>query len=117
MTAKEIYSDKITKGKHTYFFDINESEQGDLFLKITESKKTENGFEQFRVIVFEENFNDFSEILQKALAKFKNLKEPKQTDGKAYSVEEIRKVHKQAYTPGHQKTTSNLNFCFARVKQ
>ena len=40
MADNEIYSDKITKGTRTYFFDIKKSENGDLYLKISESKKT-----------------------------------------------------------------------------
>ncbi len=47
MADNEIYSDKITKGTRTYFFDIKKSENGDLYLKISESKKTSDGFEHY----------------------------------------------------------------------
>ena len=62
MNDKEIYSDKITKGKRTYFFDIKKSEQGDLYLKVSESKKTSSGFEHYRLMVFEEDIQDFAEL-------------------------------------------------------
>ena len=45
MKDKEIYSNKITNGNRTYFFEIKKSENGDFYLKISESMKTSSGFE------------------------------------------------------------------------
>jgi hypothetical protein len=117
MNKNEIYTDKLTKGKRTYFFDISKSEQGDLYLKVSESKKTENGFEHHRLIVFEEDIKDFGEVFQKTLTKFKELKEPKQTEGKAYSVEKIREAHKQAYLPWTPEDDSKLELLFCEGKK
>ncbi|HPW67716.1 MAG TPA: DUF3276 family protein [Salinivirgaceae bacterium] len=117
MDNKEIYSDKLTKGRRTYFFDINKSEKGDFYLKVSESKKTENGFEHHRLIVFEEDIKDFSEAFERALTKFKELKEPKQTNGKAYSVEKIREAHKQAYLPWTPEDDSKLELLFCEGKK
>ena len=117
MDNKEIYSDKITKGKRTYFFDINKSEKGDLFLKISESKKTENGFEHFRVMVFEEDINDFTETLQRALKKFKSLNKKEDADEKSYSVENIRETHKQAYQPWTLDDDNKLEMLFCEGKK
>ncbi len=117
MDNKEIYSEKITKGKRTYFFDINKSEKGDLFLKISESKKTENGFEHFRVMVFEEDINDFSETLQRALKKFKSLNKKEDADEKSYSIEKIRETHKQAYQPWTQDDDNKLEILFCEGKK
>lgn len=117
MSNKDLYSDKLTKGRRTYFFDINKSEKGDLYLKVSESKKTESGFEHHRLIVFEEDIKDFSEAFQKALTKFTELKEPKQTDGKAYSVEKIREAHKQAYLPWTPEDDSKLELLFCEGKK
>ena len=117
MDNKEIYSEKITKGKRTYFFDINKNEKGDLFLKISESKKTENGFEHFRVMVFEEDINDFSETLQRALKKFKSLNKKEDADEKSYSVEKIRETHKQAYQAWTQDDDNKLEILFCEGKK
>ncbi|PIV17101.1 MAG: hypothetical protein COS42_06565 [Flavobacteriales bacterium CG03_land_8_20_14_0_80_35_15] len=117
MNKNEIYTDKLTKGKRTYFFDISKSEQGDLYLKVSESKKTENGFEHHRLIVFEEDIKDFGEVFQKTLTKFKELKEPKQTEGKAFSVGKIREVHKQAYLPWSPEDDSKLELLFCEGKK
>ena len=75
MNEKEIYSDRLTKGNRTYFFDIKKNDYGDLYLKISERKKTENGFDHYRLMVFEEDMNDFIEAFDKLLNKFKELKE------------------------------------------
>lgn len=117
MDKKDKYSDKLTKGRRTYFFDICESEQGDLYLKVSESKKTDSGFEHHRLIVFEEDINDFAESLQKSFLKFKELKEPKQTDGKAYSVEKIREKHQQAYLPWTAEDDNKLELLFCEGKK
>src|SRR5690606_22679943 len=114
MSDNEIYSDKITKGSRTYFFDIKKSENGNLYLKISESKKTGSGFEHHRLMVFDEDLEDFVETLKKSLTKFKELKEPK--DGKTYSVEKIRETHQQAYLPWTAEDDNKLEMLFCEGK-
>ena len=79
------------------------------FLKISESKKTLTGFEHHRLMVFDENLEDFVEAFKKSLTKFKELKKPKQTNDKTYSVEKVREAHKQAYSEDDNKL--ELFFC------
>ena len=117
MVENEIYSDKITKGSRTYFFTIKKSEKGDLYLKISESKKSTSDFEHHRLIVFDEDLKDFVKALKKLLTKFKDLKEPKQKDGKAYSVEKIRETHKQAYLPWTTEDDNKLELLFCEGKK
>lgn len=117
MSDKEIFSSKITKGNRTYFFDIKESEKGDLYLKISESKKTSAGFEHHRLMVFDEDMQDFVDTLRKTLAKFKELKAYQPTDGKAYSVEKVRGVHKQAYSPWTADDDNKLELLFCEGKK
>ena len=117
MQDREIYSDKITRGSRTYFFDIKRSENGDLYLKISESKKTESGFEHHRLIIFDEGVKDFAEAFKKSLTKFEKLKEPKQTDGKTYSVEKIRETHKQAYLPWRPEDDNKLEVLFCEGRR
>ena len=117
MTDNEIYSDKITKGSRTYFFDIKRSENGDLYLKISESKKTASGFEHHRLMIFDEDLKDFVETLKKSLTKFKELKEPKQTGGKTYSIEKIRETHQQAYLPWTTEDDNKLELLFCEGKK
>jgi hypothetical protein len=44
----ELYTQKLTRGKRSYFFDIKQTEQKDFYIKITESKPSNNGFEPSR---------------------------------------------------------------------
>lgn len=117
MTHKEMHSDKIAKGKRAYSFDINKSEDGDLYLKISEIKRTESGLERYRLIIFEEDMKDFEESIRKALKKFRELKDPEQVDSKAYSVEKIREVHKQAYLPWTSEDDTKLELLFCEGKK
>ena len=117
MQENEIYSDKITKGSRTYFFDIKISENCDLYLKISESKKTGNSFEHHRLMIFDEDLKDFVEALKKLLTKFKELKDTKQTSGKTYSVKEIRETHKQAYLPWTTEDDNKLELLFCEGKK
>lgn len=71
---KNSYSDKITKGSQTYFLDINKTEKGHLFLKISESKKTYRGNENHRLMTFDEDLEAFVEALKKSPPKFTELK-------------------------------------------
>jgi len=116
MNNNEIYSNKITKGSRTYFFDIKRSENSGLYLKISESKKTENGFERHCLMVFDEDMDNFVEAFKNSLTKFKELKDPKQTDGKAYSVEKIRETHQQAYLPWTTEDDNKLELLFCEGK-
>jgi hypothetical protein len=115
MQDNEIYSEKITKGSRTYFFDIKKSEKGDLYLKISESKKTASGFEHHRLMIFDEDLIDFVEALEKSLTKFNELKEPKDT--KTYSVEKIRETHQQAYLPWTTVDDNKLELLFCEGKK
>lgn len=94
MYNKEIYTYKLVKGRRTYFFNIKISENNNLYLTISENKKTENSIERHNILVFEEDIEAFSDAFQKAFTKFEELKKPKQTESKAYSVEKIREIHK-----------------------
>lgn len=111
MNKNELHTDKITKGNRTYFFDIKKSDKDDLYLTISENKKTDNGWERHKVMIFEEDLKDFVDTLKNSLTKFKELQQP-QTENKKYSVEKIRKTHKQAYQPWTQEDDEKLELLF-----
>lgn len=117
MRYKEIYNNKIAKGSRTYFFDIKQSEKGDLYLVISESKRTASGFDRQRVMVFDEDLKDFVETLKKSLLKFKKLKELKQADSKSFSIEKIRQTHKRAYLPWTIEDDNKLELLFCEGKK
>jgi len=71
MVDEEIYTDKITKGSHTYFFDVKKNKYGDLYLKISERK----GDNYYRLMVFDEDVDDFVESFEKMIAEFQEIRE------------------------------------------
>lgn len=64
----EVFTSKLSVGKRTYFFNVKENRQGDLFLNVVESKKqlSEFAFERHSVIIFEEDLEDFLTEFDKA---------------------------------------------------
>jgi len=116
MNSKEIYSDKIIKGRRTYFFDIKESEKGALYLKITESKKTEEGFEHRHVLIFEEDINDFTDAMLRVIVNFKDLKKSNTKDGNVSAIEKAREIYKQAYKPWTTEDDGKLESLYCEGK-
>ncbi|MDY6935195.1 MAG: DUF3276 family protein [Spirochaetota bacterium] len=65
---RELFSEKITAGSRTYFFDVKKSANGSKYLLISESRKDEEGsFERNRVMVFEEHLIKFHNALEKVV--------------------------------------------------
>jgi hypothetical protein len=64
----EVFSARASTGRRTYFFNVKENRNGDLFLNIVESKKhTESEFERHSVIVFQEDLQSFLDGFQQAV--------------------------------------------------
>lgn len=117
MSNEELYSDKFKKGNRTYFFDIKQTEKGDLYFKISEQKQVGENYERYRIMVFEEDFEDFEKSLTKLISKVKKLKRSDLESGeKTYSVEEIRKKHGQAYMPWSEEDDEKLELLFCEGK-
>lgn len=74
----EVYSKVIKAGKRTYFFDIKSTKGNDLYLTLTESKKsTEDGkeyFQKHKIFLYKEDFEKFQEGLDEVIAKISELK-------------------------------------------
>lgn len=109
MENSELFSEKITKGARTYFFDIKKTEGGDLYLSISESKRTDDGFDRHRVLVFEEDFNDFKAAFNRVAKKIASL-------NKSYSLDDIREKHPQAYQPWSLEDDEKLETLFCEGK-
>ena len=86
----EIFSEQVSAGKRTYFFDIVETERGNQYLKISESKLTDEGFERYRILIEEKHYVSF----------FKGIREVMRFVGvnpRSIKFDEIRKNHPRAY--------------------
>ena len=76
---KEIYSKVVRAGKRTYFFDIKATKGNDLYLTLTESKKTynedgEGSYQKHKIFLYKEDFEKFKDGLEDVLNKIEELK-------------------------------------------
>jgi hypothetical protein len=76
---EEVYSKAVRAGKRTYFFDIKATKGNDLFITITESKKsTRDGHVQYdkhKIFLYKEDFEKFKDGFEAALEKIEELRE------------------------------------------
>lgn len=76
---KEIYSKVVRAGKRTYFFDIKATKANDLYLTVTESKKTNEfgreNFEKHKIFLYKEDFDKFQEGLEDVISKIKEMRD------------------------------------------
>ena len=75
----EIYSKVVRAGKRTYFFDIKATKGNDLYLTMTESKKTfseegEASYQKHKIFLYKEDFEKFKDGLDDVLNKIEELK-------------------------------------------
>jgi hypothetical protein len=75
----EIYSKVVRAGKRTYFFDIKSTKGNDLYITLTESKKTfgnegEENYQKHKIFLYKEDFEKFREGLDDVLNKIEELK-------------------------------------------
>jgi len=76
----EVFSKAVRAGKRTYFFDVKATRAEDYYLTVTESKRRFNNetqkfyFEKHKLFLYKEDFEKFSNGLEEAISKIKELK-------------------------------------------
>lgn len=70
MEKKIVLSDKLNTSSRTYFFDVKETTKGKPYLVLTESYKQKDSetFTRNSLLIFEEDFQKFSETLNNVMA-------------------------------------------------
>jgi hypothetical protein len=69
----DVYSKPVRAGKRTYFFDVKSTRGNDLFMTITESKRTgsaETGnvnYEKHKIFLYKEDFEKFIQGLEETI--------------------------------------------------
>lgn len=65
----EVFSTRCNTDERTYFFNVHENIRNEYSLSINESKPSESSgrFLRQSVLVYEENFDEFLQQLQKAI--------------------------------------------------
>lgn len=73
----EIYSKVVRAGKRTYFFDVKSTKGKDLYLTLTESKKTfidgRESYQKHKIFLYKEDFEKFEDGLKDVLSKIEEL--------------------------------------------
>ena len=73
----EIYSKVVRAGKRTYFFDVKSTKGNDVYLTLTESKKTfvdgRESYQKHKIFLYKEDFKKFEDGLKDALNKIEEL--------------------------------------------
>jgi hypothetical protein len=75
----EVYSKVVRAGKRTYFFDVKSTKGNDLYITLTESKKTfqddgRDNYQKHKIFLYKEDFEKFREGLDDVLQKIDELK-------------------------------------------
>lgn len=75
----ELYSKVVRAGKRTYFFDVKATKGNDLYITLTESKKTFNddgrdNYQKHKIFLYKEDFEKFREGLDDVLSKIDELR-------------------------------------------
>jgi len=63
----ELFSEKVVTRNRTYYLDVKAGRDGAHYLVICETKKTNEGHERSRVMIFEENVEAFAEAFAKVV--------------------------------------------------
>jgi hypothetical protein len=76
----EVYSKVVRAGKRTYFFDVKSTKGNDLYITLTESKKTFNddgrdNYQKHKIFLYKEDFEKFREGLEDVLTKIDELRD------------------------------------------
>lgn len=73
----EIYSKVVRAGKRTYFFDVKSTKGNDLYITLTESKKTfvdgRESYQKHKIFLYKEDFEKFEDGLKDVLGKIAEL--------------------------------------------
>lgn len=73
----EVYSKVVRAGKRTYFFDVKATKGKDLYITMTESKKSfsdgKEYYQKHKIFLYKEDFEKFAEGLNEVVNKIKEL--------------------------------------------
>ena len=80
----EVYSKVVRAGKRTYFFDVKSTKSNDLYLTVTESKKTtvdgRESYQKHKLFLYKEDFEKFQNGLTDALDMIQSIKSGESDD-------------------------------------
>ena len=126
---KELFTEKVTAGSRTYFFDVKESADGTKYLVISESRQNTSQQTHNRLMIFQEHLKAFDKEYEKAM-RFLGVGRRRwrfalrlpgrkamrflRARSKAYSVDEKRQEHPNAYKQWTSEDDQQLREEFAK---
>lgn len=68
-----VFKKSVRAGRRTYFFDVRQMRDGQMYISLTESKRTrhEDGsvsYEKHKIFLYNEDFIKFTEALNEAMS-------------------------------------------------
>lgn len=108
----DVFSTSVRAGKRTYFFDVKATRGNDLFMTITESKRSgmdDNGnfsFEKHKIFLYKEDFEKFMAGLQESFDHIKDLQDSgryRATERREETIEDRREERNE------ERPTSDIN--------
>ena len=88
---EEVYSKVVRAGKRTYFFDVKATKGRDLYITMTESKKTyvdgKETYQKHKIFLYKEDFEKFSDGLSDVVEKIAELNETGDYKTETYQAE------------------------------
>lgn len=109
MNKESIFSESFSTGNRTYFFDVKEAINNKLYLSVTESKKVGDDFEQYKILIFEENIEKFSKYFSSAIS---NLFEKSTRSNGLSHMDKQRLKYANAYKPWSQEDDNKLELLY-----
>lgn len=111
MKNESIFSESFKAGKRTYFFDIKETSENKRYLSITESKKAEDKFERFRMLIFEEDIANFSKYFSSSLLNF--FKQESSLEVLSHK-DRLKAKFENAYEPWTQENDNEIELLYCQ---
>ena len=92
----EVYSKVVRAGKRTYFFDVKATKNNDLYLTVTESKKTtidgRESYQKHKLFLYKEDFEKFQDKLLLFLEKLYQLRDDLQKSAHVTDVQLYQRI-------------------------
>ncbi len=73
MTTTELHQQCFSRGRRSYYFDIKMTRQNQLYLVFSENIRETNEWKRHKIMVFEEDAEEFAAYVQKSLIQFRLL--------------------------------------------
>jgi hypothetical protein len=117
----DVFSTSVRAGKRTYFFDVKATRGNDLFMTITESKRSgvdDNGhfsFEKHKIFLYKEDFEKFMGGLNESFEHIKQLQDsgnyrPAESDRRPYLRDEENEERIERTENASSASSSDVSF-------